>query len=85
MPLVRRIPLLVAALLATAVAPAGARAAGGGSQGFHLQSTALFVHEDSGSAVITIERGDTSQVAQIRYVTLGDTAQAGYDFVSERR
>ena len=59
--------------------------------GFHLQSDSLYVHENAGQAVITIERGDTSEAAQIRYITLGDGVQCGaspctavdpYDFSS---
>ena len=37
----------------------------------------LSVDENVGQAVITIERGNTSQAAQIRYITLGDGVKCG--------
>ena len=39
--------------------------------GFRLQSSRLYVHEDAGRAVITIDRGEANQDAQIRYVVGG--------------
>src|SRR5437763_7828940 len=39
--------------------------------GFRLESSRLFVHENAGSAVIAIVRNDTSEEAQIRYITVG--------------
>jgi endoglucanase len=39
--------------------------------GFRLQSSTLYVHENAGQAVITIERGDVSRNAQIRYIAGG--------------
>src|ERR1700730_3982806 len=41
------------------------------ANGFRLQSTTLYVHENAGQAVITIERGDVSRNAQIRYIAGG--------------
>jgi endoglucanase len=68
----RQITLLPAALLCALLAPAAAHAdAAPDPSGFHLQSTQLSVNEDAGQAVITIERSDASEDAQIRYVTLG--------------
>ncbi|HUA44790.1 MAG TPA: glycoside hydrolase family 6 protein [Solirubrobacteraceae bacterium] len=88
----RRVMLLPAALLCALLAPAAANAdAATDPTGFHLQSSQLFVNEDAGQAVITIERSDTSEDAQIRYITLGDgtpcgpaecTAVDGIDFTS---
>jgi endoglucanase len=84
--------LLPAALLCALLAPAAAHAdATSDPTGFQLQSDALYVHENAGQAVITIERADTSEDAQIRYITLGDgtpcgsvecTAVDGIDFTS---
>jgi len=45
--------------------------------GFHLTSSSLSVDENAGQAVITVERTDTSQAAQIRYITLGDGVKCG--------
>ena len=87
-----RLLIVPAALLCALLAPAGAVAAPSPDpSGFHLQSDSLYVHENGGQAVITIERGDTSEAAQIRYITLGDGVQCGaspctavdpYDFSS---
>jgi endoglucanase len=77
----RRIALLAAAVLAFAVAPAAAGAARFDPNGFHLQSTRLTVHENAGSAVVTIERTDTRRAAQIRYITIGLTARPEVDYV----
>jgi endoglucanase len=84
--------ILPAVMLCALLAPAGAQAAASpDSSGFHLDSDSLFVHENAGQAVITISRTDTSEDAQIRYITLGDGVQCGaspctavdpYDFSS---
>jgi endoglucanase len=68
MSLLRRLAVL--ALLATGslFVPAAAQA---DPTGFHLQSSQLYVHENAGHAVVTIERTDTRSDAQIRYVTGG--------------
>jgi endoglucanase len=87
----RLIPLPVAVLCAL-LAPVGAHAAASPDpSGFRLESDSLYVHENAGQAVITIERTDTSEDAQIRYITLGNGVQCGasactavdpYDFSS---
>jgi endoglucanase len=84
--------ILPAALVCALLAPAGAQAdASPDPGGFRLESDSLYVHENAGQAVITIERSDTSEDAQIRYITLGDGVQCGasactavdpYDFSS---
>jgi endoglucanase len=82
---VRRHALIVVVALGAACACAiacvwpttAARAAAHDPGGFHLQSSSLSVDENAGQAVITIERGNTSQVAQIRYITLGDGVKCG--------
>jgi endoglucanase len=88
----RRLMILPAALVCALLAPAGAQAdASPDPGGFRLESDSLYVHENAGQAVITIERSDTSEDAQIRYITLGDGVQCGasactavdpYDFSS---
>ena len=45
--------------------------------GFRLQASSLTVNENAGQAVITIERSNTRQAAQIRYITLGDGVKCG--------
>src|SRR5947209_17886645 len=91
MPRLRRLTIpfaLVCALFAPAAAHADAAPDPGG---FRLESSALYVHENAGQAVITIERADTSKEAQIRYITLGQGVPCGsgqctavdpYDFSS---
>lgn len=88
----RRLTLLPLALLCAALAPAAAQAdPAQDPSGFHLDSPALYVHENAGQAVITISRSNTSVDAQIRYITLGQGVQCGssqctavdpYDFSS---
>ncbi|HTU88357.1 MAG TPA: glycoside hydrolase family 6 protein [Solirubrobacteraceae bacterium] len=89
----RQITLLPLVVLGALFAPAAAHAdtAAVDPTGFHLESSQLYVNEDAGQAVITIERTDTSEDAQIRYITLGDgtpcgaaecTAVDGIDFTS---
>jgi endoglucanase len=88
----RNLTLLPVALLCALLVPAAAHAdATSDPSGFHLQSSQLSVNENAGQAVITIERSDTSEDAQIRYITLGDgtpcgpaecTAVDGTDFTS---
>ena len=90
----RRLLIAPLAALCALLAPAMAHAdASLDPSGFHLQSSQLTVSENAGQAVITIERGDTSEDAQIRYITLGDgvpcaaaecTAVDPYDFTSEK-
>jgi endoglucanase len=88
----RRLVIMPAVLVCALLAPAAAHAdAASDPAGFRLDSSALYVHENAGSAVITVSRSDTSEAAQIRYITLGDGVQCGtaectavdpYDFSS---
>jgi endoglucanase len=80
---VRRPALMSAALVLAcalsiaagpAAPPAGAKNDPGG---FRLESSSLSVSEDARQAVITIERSNTRQAAQIRYITLGDGVNCG--------
>ncbi len=87
-----RLAFLPLVLLGALLAPAAAHAdAASDPSGFSLQSSSLYVHENAGQAVITVVRGDTSEDAQIRYITLGDGVRCGlaectavdpYDFSS---
>jgi endoglucanase len=75
---VRRLMILSLGLLGALLAPAAAHAdASTDPSGFRLQSSSLTVNENAGQAVITIERTDTSEDAQIRYITLGDGVPCG--------
>jgi endoglucanase len=71
----RRLALMLVVALALACAwsvaagAAPASAAAHDPRGFHLESSSLTVHESAGHAMITIERSETSQAAQIRYIT----------------
>jgi endoglucanase len=70
--------ILSLGLLCALLAPAAAHAdASTDPSGFRLQSSSLTVNENAGQAVITIERSDTSEDAQIRYITLGDGVPCG--------
>jgi len=70
--------LAFACALSVAVGPATSPAAAKNDPtGFRLESTSLTVNEDAGVAWITIERSDTSEDAQIRYITLGDGVPCG--------
>ncbi len=74
----RRLALLPLAAACARLAPAAAHAdAAVDPSGFHLDSSSLYVHENAGQAVITVSRGDTSEDAQIRYITLGDGVSCG--------
>jgi endoglucanase len=74
----RRLMILSLGLLGALLAPAAAHAdASTDPSGFRLQSSSLTVNENAGQAVITIERADTSEEAQIRYITLGDGVRCG--------
>ena len=74
----RRLMILSLGLLGALLAPAAAHAdASTDASGFRLQSSSLTVNENAGQAVITIERTDTSEDAQIRYITLGDGVPCG--------
>ncbi len=68
----RRLTIPALAVLGALLAPAAAHAdASSDPSGFRLASSTLTVNENAGQAVITIERTDTSEDAQIRYITLG--------------
>ncbi len=70
--------LAFACALSVAAGPATSPAAAKNDPtGFRLESTSLTVNEDAGVAWITIERSDTSEDAQIRYITLGDGVPCG--------
>ncbi len=74
----RRLMILSLGLAGALLAPAAAHAdASPDPTGFRLQSSALTVNENAGQAVITVERTDTSEEAQIRYITLGDGVKCG--------
>ncbi|MGA8718917.1 MAG: glycoside hydrolase family 6 protein [Solirubrobacteraceae bacterium] len=74
----RRLTIVPVAVLGALLAPAGAHAdASSDPSGFRLASSALTVNENAGQAVITVERTDTSEDAQIRYITLGDGVPCG--------
>ncbi len=66
---------LLGGLLAPAAAYANASSPD--PSGFRLASSSFTVNENAGQAVITIERTDTSEAAQIRYITLGDGVPCG--------
>jgi endoglucanase len=72
------------ALGALALAPAGAAAAPLDLQGFRLQDPAMFVNENAGNANVAIVRSNVSMEAQIRYITVGLTAQAPYDYTPQK-
>jgi endoglucanase len=74
--------LIAALAFACALVPAVAQAARFDPRGFRLSSAALSVPENAGNAVIAIERANTSQEAQIRYITLPGTAVRGDDFTA---
>ena len=75
---VLRLMILSLGLLGALLVPAAAHAdASTDPSGFRLQSSALTVNENAGQAVITVERTDTSEEAQIRYITLGDGVPCG--------
>jgi endoglucanase len=68
------------ALLVSLLASAPAHAAAADPNGFRFESSTLFVHENAGQAMITIERANAGQAAQIRYITIGLTAVAPFDY-----
>jgi endoglucanase len=80
MPLIRRLLLLAVSVVVALAAPTAASAAVLDLTGFHLVSPLLFVNENAGSAVITVERTDTLMDAQIRYIALPITAEKYIDF-----
>jgi endoglucanase len=81
MPLLRRILLVIGCVLGALVAPACSEADPPfDALGFHLSAPLLFVSENAGNAVVTIERIDASKPAQIRYDTEPITAQQDIDY-----
>jgi endoglucanase len=74
-----RVVGLLLGLLALA-APGFAHAARFDANGFHFASNRLYVDESAGDAVITVDRSDTRKAAQVRYITIGLTAQAPFDY-----
>ena len=63
----RRLFLLAALVLAALAAPAAASAATLDLTGFTISSPLLFVNENAGAAVITVNRIDTSEAAVVGY------------------
>jgi endoglucanase len=80
MPSIRRLITSLAFAVCVLAAPAAAHAATFDPLGFHFASPALAVNENAGNAVITVYRTNTAQAAQVRYITIGQTAQAPYDY-----
>jgi endoglucanase len=76
----RLISALAALILTALAAPGAASAAPLDLAGFHISSPLLFVNENAGSAVIEVDRLDTSQEAQVRYIALPLTAEKYIDF-----
>jgi endoglucanase len=76
----RRIALALPALAVSLMVCAPAQAASYDPNGFRFESSSLSVHENAGQAVITVQRADAGQEAQVRYITIGITAVAPYDY-----
>ncbi|HEV7174210.1 MAG TPA: glycoside hydrolase family 6 protein [Solirubrobacteraceae bacterium] len=76
----RRIALALPALAVSLMVCAPAHAAPYDPNGFRFESSSLSVHENAGEAVITVQRADARQEAQVRYITIGITAVAPYDY-----
>src|SRR5947209_17215461 len=71
------LPILI--LLSAALAlPSSTLAAPADPNGFHFLSAVQSFDESAGKAVITVVRTDTARPAQVRYITIGLTAQAPY-------
>ena len=77
----RRIALALPALAVSLMVCAPAHAAPYDPNGFRFESSSLSVHENAGEAVITVQRADARQEAQVRYITIGITAVAPYDYM----
>jgi endoglucanase len=78
---VRRLILLAALVVAALAAPSAASADPLlDLAGFHISSPLLFVNENAGAAVIEVDRVDTSEEAQVRYIALPLTAEKYIDF-----
>ena len=79
---VRRLILLAAVVVASLAAPAAASADPPlDLAGFTISSPLLFVNENAGAAVITVNRLDTSEAAQVRYIAMPLTAEQNIDYV----
>jgi endoglucanase len=78
----RRLIVLAVLTVASLAAPAAASAAPLDLAGFTLSSPLYFVNENAGSAVITVNRLNTSMDAQIRYIALPITAERDIDFTA---
>jgi endoglucanase len=89
----RRIALAVTMLAAFVLAgpplaggatPAPAPAAAGPQEGLHFLADQLTVAENAGAAEVTVTRSDTTRGATVGYATIGETAQAPYDYTPVR-
>jgi endoglucanase len=80
----RRLFLLAALVLAALAAPAAASAATLDLTGFTISSPLLFVNENAGAAVITVNRIDTSEAAVVGYGAGPLTAEQNIDFTPVR-
>jgi endoglucanase len=78
---VRRLFLLAVLVIAALAAPAAASAATLDLAGFTISSPLLFVNEDAGAAVITVNRIDTSEAAQVGYIAMPLTAEQNIDYI----
>jgi endoglucanase len=76
--------LLVLFAFALLALPGAAGAATLDLQGFRLQDPLMFVHENGGNATVTVVRSNAWEEAQIRYITVGLTAQAPYDYTPQK-
>ena len=77
--------LLLSCLLALVAIPAAsASAAEFDPLGFRLSAPLLFVNENAAHATVVVVRSNTLQQAQIRYITIGLTAQAPYDYTPQK-
>lgn len=72
--------LLASTLLLAVVASSTAQAARRAPGGFHLLSSTLYVHASARRAVITVERGNTSRQAWVRYITIQRSASPRFDY-----
>jgi endoglucanase len=75
----RRLLALAVLLLLLAAGPAAA--APFDPLGFHFAAPVLTVDENAGAATVTVTRSDTLEPAQVRYITIGLTAQAPFDYL----
>ena len=75
------LPLTLAVAVVAVAALPGAAAAAARSDpgGFYFSQANYSVDEDAGKAVITVDRGDTSKAAVVRFITVGQTASAPDD------